>query len=86
MIGLIEGRNVHYVGDDGFHNAAQIVEVTDAPNRIVSVFVFPKRQGEVGGVVQNVAFYPSSTEKRTTKPGTWHWHEIVGRPEKAVEA
>jgi len=81
MIGLIEGRNIHYVDDQGFHNAAIIVEVTDKSKSVVSVFVFPRRVGEVGGVVANVVFYPSRTESPTSRPGTWHWHERVGRPE-----
>jgi hypothetical protein len=77
MIGLIEGRDVHYVDQNGEHFAAKIVRVLDMAKRLVSVFVFPTRRGEQGGVVENVSFAKSTKEMQTSKPGTWHWIERV---------
>ena len=77
MVGLTEGRDVHYVDAQGTHLAAKIVMVSDRSKRIISAFVYPVRPGEVGGVIENVPFVKSTKEEPVTKPLSWHWVERV---------
>jgi hypothetical protein len=78
MIGLIQGRDVHYVDTDGEHMAAKIVRITDPSRAIINLFVFPVRAGEEGGVIENVPFRKSTAANPTSNPRSWHWIERVG--------
>lgn len=75
MIGLTEGRDIHYVDAAGVHYAGN--EVVDASKRLVNVFIFPRRKGEEGGVIENVPFKSSTAAEPSSRPGTWHWIERV---------
>lgn len=72
MIGLIEGRVVHFVAATGIHCAATIVHV-HSKDGLVNLFVPPR--GEEG-------YEESSTQKnvpfsKRKHIGTWHWPERV---------
>ncbi|GEM_PF-4264149 len=76
MIGLIEGRAVHYVGESGEHYAATIVHVhsvngVHTSDGKVNLFVPPRNASEDARVAESVSF---STRKHI---GTWHWPERV---------
>jgi hypothetical protein len=70
MIGLIEGRMVHFVDDAGQHNAATIVHVHSAEG-LVNLFVPPRSASGASYVVEKKPF---SSRKHI---GTWHWPERV---------
>lgn len=70
MIGLIEGRMVHYVEEGGIHHAATIVHVHNADG-LVNLFV-PARTST--GSCSTVEKKPFSSRKHV---GTWHWPERV---------
>ena len=70
MIGLIEGRMVHYVDDAGVHNAATIVHVHSSDGT-VNLFVPPRTAEGTSRVEEKKSF---SSRKHV---GTWHWPERV---------
>ena len=65
MNGLTNGRMVHYVDEDGTHEAAVIIRVVDEKEGVVSLFVFIFTDNVVYDVKYN----------ETGKPLTWHWIE-----------
>ncbi|MDR3599379.1 MAG: hypothetical protein P4L49_02670 [Desulfosporosinus sp.] len=67
MTGLIEGKAVHYVNENGQHMAAIVVRVNNQDSGFVNLQVFEDLNGinYVGGVGYSADH----------SPGTWHWLE-----------
>ncbi len=72
MVGLIEGRIVHYVdGKTGLHLAAIVTAVF---NTYVNLAVFPRWVSE--GLQQKTSVFYSDDHS----PNTWHWIEGLDAP------
>jgi hypothetical protein len=66
--GLTEGRIVHWVDEDGLHNAAIVIDVVHPDRGMAGLTVF-RRSGEI--TVRDEDLFDETTKL----PGTWHWPE-----------
>jgi hypothetical protein len=75
MDGLTEGRNVHFVLNNGIHRAAIVVNVWDKEAGVVSLMVFLDGPNDVAVSAQNPLWVGTVSHSEEPKPRTWHWIE-----------
>lgn len=79
MLGLIAGKIVHYVKENGKHMGAITVSVKDQDAGTVSLQVFEDMNG--------VEYISSAGYSEDHTAGTWHWieQEVVSTVEPTPE-
>jgi hypothetical protein len=79
MEGLIEGRMVHYVMEDGHyvgaHRPAVIVRVWDHGYGTCNLQVFTDCTNDGDQYADGLAWKTSRVYSEGKEPGTWHWIE-----------
>lgn len=77
MLGLIEGRIVHYVNANGQHMAAIVVSVMDKDKGIINLQAFEDMNG-----IKYIGHVEYSDEHAIN---SWHWIEQEIAPEQTPE-